>query len=104
MLQQKAGDFVISTGKQFTVKQFVNLVLDELKIKYIWKGRGINSKCLIKGTSNKIVSIDKGYFRPLEVDTLLGNSTKEPKKNLNGNPNIILNLWSGKWSLKRLIH
>ena len=94
MLQQKkAGDFVISTGKQFTVKQFVNLVLDELKIKYIWKGRGINSKCLIKGTSNKIVSIDKNYFRPLEVDTLLGNSTKA-KKELK---------WKPKYNIKSMV-
>ena len=94
MLQQKkAGDFVISTGKQFTVKQFVNLVLDELKIKYIWKGRGINSKCLIKGTNNKIVSIDKNYFRPLEVDTLLGNSTKA-KKELK---------WKPKYNIKSMV-
>ena len=94
MLQQKkASDFVISTGKQFTVKQFVNLVLDELKIKYIWKGRGINSKCLIKGTGNKIVSIDKNYFRPLEVDTLLGNSTKA-KKELR---------WKPKYNIKSMV-
>ena len=89
---KNTGDFVISTGKQFTVKQFVNLVLDELKIKYIWKGRGINSKCLIK-TSNKIVSIDKNYFRPLEVDTLLGNSTKA-KKELK---------WKPKYNIKSMV-
>ena len=46
MLQKKTpNDYVIATGKQFSVKQFVNLVLKELKIKFIWKGKGINSKC-----------------------------------------------------------
>jgi GDPmannose 4,6-dehydratase len=46
MLQQKKPqDFVIATGKQYSVKQFVNLVLNELQMKYIWKGKGINSRC-----------------------------------------------------------
>ena len=46
MLQKKTpDDYIIATGKQFSVKQFVNLVLKELKIKFIWKGKGISSKC-----------------------------------------------------------
>jgi GDPmannose 4,6-dehydratase len=46
MLQKKnPSDYVISTGKQYTVKQFVNLVLNELNIRYVWKGKGINEKC-----------------------------------------------------------
>ena len=49
MLQQKnPKDYVIATGKQYTVKQFVNLVLNELQMNYIWKGKGINSKCFLK--------------------------------------------------------
>ena len=83
--KKKPDDFVISTGIQLTVKEFVNLVLKELKIRYLWKGNGILSKCYIKGTKNKIISIDKNYFRPLEVDTLLGNSRKA-RKNLNWKP------------------
>ena len=76
MLQQKTpSDYVISTGKQFTVKQFVNLVLKELKIDFKWKGKGINEKCF-DTDNNCIVACDKEYFRPLEVDTLLGNSQK----------------------------
>jgi len=76
MLQQKTpSDYVISTGKQFTVKQFVNLVLKELKIDFKWKGKGINEKCF-DTNNNCIVACDKEYFRPLEVDTLLGNSQK----------------------------
>ena len=77
MLQKKTPkDYVIATGIQLTVKEFVNLVLKELKINYTWKGKGIYTKCYISGTKNIIVSIDKNYFRPLEVDTLLGNSKK----------------------------
>ena len=85
MLQKKTpSDYVISTGKQYTVKQFVNLVLDELNIKHIWKGKGINEKCF--DLSGKcIVACDKEYFRPLEVDTLLGSS-KKAKKELNWKP------------------
>ena len=80
MQQKKPKDYVIATGKQYTVKQFVNLVLKELKMDYSWKGTGINSKCFIKGFKNKIVSVDKNYFRPLEVDTLLGNSSKAKRE------------------------
>ncbi len=91
--QTKADDYVIATGKQFTVKKFVNLVLNELKIKYIWKGSGINSNCYIKGTNTKIVSVDKNYFRPLEVDTLLGNSSKA-RRELK---------WKPKYNIKSMI-
>ena len=91
MLQKKTpSDYVISTGRQYSVKQFVNLVLNELKIKYLWKGKGINSKCYdYKGRC--IIESDKEYYRPLEVDTLLGDSRKarkelnwRPKTNING--------------------
>ena len=80
MQQKKPKDYVIATGKQYTVKQFVNLVLKELKMDYSWKGKGINSQCFAKGLKNKIVSVDKNYFRPLEVDTLLGNSSKAKRE------------------------
>ena len=87
MLQKrKPSDYVISTGKQFTVKQFVNLVLQELKIKYRWRGKGINEKCFDEN-NNCIVACDKEYFRPLEVDTLLGNS-KKARKELKWKPKI----------------
>ena len=76
MLQKKTpSDYVISTGKQYSVKQFVNLVLKKLSIKFIWKGKGINSKCYTLD-GKCIVACDKEYYRPLEVDTLLGNSNK----------------------------
>ena len=85
MLQkQKPSDYVISTGRQYTVKQFVNLVLKELEIDFKWKGKGINEKCY-DHNNNCIVACDKEYFRPLEVDTLLGNSNKASRE-LNWKP------------------
>ena len=80
MLQTKTpSDYVIATGKQYSVKEFVNLTLNELKIKYYWKGKGIKSKCFDK-KGRCIIECDKEYFRPLEVDTLLGNSKKAFKE------------------------
>ncbi|MDA7714826.1 GDP-mannose 4,6-dehydratase, partial [Candidatus Pelagibacter sp.] len=94
MLQKKTpSDYVISTGKQYTVKQFVNLVLNKLNIEFVWKGSGINERCFDK-RGNCIVACDKEYFRPLEVDTLLGDSRKA-KKELN---------WKPKTSLKELVN
>jgi GDPmannose 4,6-dehydratase len=90
MLQNKTPkDYVISTGKQYSVRNFVNLSLKELNIKYHWKGKGINEKCY-DDKGNCIIECDKEYFRPLEVDTLLGDSSKA-RKELNWKPkyNII---------------
>ncbi len=87
ILQRKTpSDYVIATGKQYSVKEFVNLTLNELKIKYHWKGKGLKSKCYDKN-GNCIIECDKEYFRPLEVDTLLGNS-KKALKELNWKPKI----------------
>ena len=87
MMQKKTpSDYVIATGNQYTVKQFADLTLNQLGIKYYWKGTGIKKKCFdIKGKC--IVECDKEYFRPLEVDTLLGDSSKA-KKELNWRPKI----------------
>tara|TARA_Y100000590_G_scaffold27976_1_gene31368 strand:- start:355 stop:1395 length:1041 start_codon:yes stop_codon:yes gene_type:complete len=80
MLQKKEPkDYVIATGKQYSVKQFVELVLKELKIKYKWIGKGLNTKC-IDQYGKVIVACDKAYFRPLEVDTLLGDPRKARKE------------------------
>ena len=93
MLQNKtAQDYVISTGKQYSVKDFINLSLKELKIKYYWKGKGINEKCY-NDKGNCIIECDKEYFRPLEVDTLLGNSSKA-RKELN---------WRPKYNITKLV-
>jgi len=80
MLQQKnPDDFVISTGLQINIKQFVNLVLKELKMNVIWRGHGINEKAYDE-KGNLIIACDKAYYRPLEVNSLLGSSKKAYKK------------------------
>ena len=85
MLQKKIpDDYVISIGKQYSVKDFINLSLKELNIKYQWKGKGIHQKCYDE-KGNCFIECDKEYFRPLEVDTLLGDSTKA-RKELNWKP------------------
>ena len=85
MLQKKTpDDYVISTGKQHSVKDFINLSLKELNIKYYWKGKGIHQKCYDE-KGNCFIECDKEYFRPLEVDTLLGDSSKA-RKELNWKP------------------
>ena len=90
MMQKKIpNDYVIATGKQYSVKQFVDLVLKELKIKFKWIGKGINRKCFdLKG--NCIIQCDKKYYRPLEVDTLLGDA-KKAKKELKWKPSYKIN-------------
>ena len=87
--QKKADDFVISTNKQYSVKEFVNMVAKALKLKLFWKGKGLKEKAY--GADNKIiVECGKKYFRPSEVDTLLGDYSKAKK---------VL-----KWKPKRNIH
>jgi len=79
MLQQEQPeDFTISTGEQHTVREFVEVAAKELAIDIKWQGKGVDEK----GTwQNKtIVSIDSRYFRPTEVETLLGDSTKAKEK------------------------
>ena len=85
MLQKKnPDDYVISTGKQYSVKEFITKSLNALNIKYYWKGKGINQKCY-DDKGNSFIECDKEYFRPLEVDTLLGDS-KKARKELNWKP------------------
>ena len=76
---KRPNDFVIATGKQYSVRQFVNLVSKKLKLNISWSGKGINEKAYNKKNKEVIVEIDKKYFRPLEVDTLLGDSSKARK-------------------------
>jgi GDPmannose 4,6-dehydratase len=79
MLQQKKPeDLVIATGKQFTVRDFVELAANELSIKILWRGKGINEIGSWEGKD--IIKIDKRYFRLTEVDNLLGDSSKARKK------------------------
>tara|TARA_B100000242_G_scaffold293975_1_gene273993 strand:- start:98 stop:1129 length:1032 start_codon:yes stop_codon:yes gene_type:complete len=81
---KKPEDFVICTGKQYTIKQFINMVAKELKINLRWNGKGINEKG-IDGNNNVIIECKKKYLRPAEVDTLRGNYSKA-RKLLNWKP------------------
>ena len=67
--KKKPDDFVICTGKQYTIKNFINLVSKKLKIKITWKGKGVSEKGYDEN-GNCIVECNKRYFRPAEVDTL----------------------------------
>ena len=81
MLQQKKpDDYVVATGKQYSVKYFINLVCKILDIDIAWKGRGLKEIAIDKKTKKIIIKCDKKYFRPTEVDSLLGNSSKARKK------------------------
>src|SRR6056300_1711514 len=73
--QKKPDDYVIATGKQYSIKQFINLTAKKLKIKISWRGKGINQKAYDKN-GNVIIQCDKHYFRPLDVNTLLGDARK----------------------------
>ena len=90
ILQNKRpDDFVIATGKQLSVKYFVNLVAKELNMKIFWKGKGLNEKAYDEN-NRVIIECSKKYFRPSEVDTLLGNPAKA-KKILKWKPKISFN-------------
>ncbi|MBT7630038.1 MAG: GDP-mannose 4,6-dehydratase [Desulfobacula sp.] len=81
MLQQdQPEDFVIATGKQYSVKDFVNIAAKGLNMEITWKGKGVDEKGFDKKTNNQIVAVDPKYFRPTEVETLLGNPLKAKQK------------------------
>jgi GDPmannose 4,6-dehydratase len=75
MLQQKTPeDFVIATGKQYSVRDFINVAAKELDMNIIWRGKDLNEVASFNGRD--IIKIDADYFRPTEVDNLLGDATK----------------------------
>jgi len=79
MLQQdNPDDFVIATGKQFSVREFVNSAASALGMDITWKGKGLNEVGMLNGKA--IVRVDPAYFRPTEVDTLLGDASKAYEK------------------------
>jgi GDPmannose 4,6-dehydratase len=88
MLQQDIPeDFTISTGIQYSVREFIELAAKKINISIKWKGKGINEVGLIENTNKIIIRIDSRYFRPTEVETLLGDSSKAASK-LNWKPKI----------------
>ena len=79
MMQKKTpSDYVIATGKQYSIKQFIDITAKKLNMQIKWKGKGIKEKGVdIKG--RVIIECDKNYFRPLDVNTLLGDAKKARK-------------------------
>tara|TARA_B100000073_G_scaffold345744_1_gene355503 strand:- start:8 stop:1030 length:1023 start_codon:yes stop_codon:yes gene_type:complete len=94
MLQQKTpDDYVISTGKTHSVRQFIDLTLKYLKFDYKWIGKGMNERVINKANNKIIIKIDKQFFRPAEVDLLIGDSRKAKRKLK----------WKPKTNLKKLV-
>jgi GDPmannose 4,6-dehydratase len=94
MLQQaKPEDFVLATGETTTVREFVKLAFEEVGIEIEWSGRGVDEKGHDKSSGRVVIEISPEFFRPSEVDLLVGDPSKAKRK---------LG-WSSKTSLKELV-
>jgi GDPmannose 4,6-dehydratase len=101
MLQQdKPQDFVIATGEQYSVRDFINAAAEELDMEILWKGKGLEEKGYWKNNSSKegeesnpIIVVDPRYFRPTEVESLIGDASLA--KNLLG--------WEPRITFKQLV-
>ena len=81
MLQQnEAEDFVIATGETHEVREFVQLAFQEVDIEIQWQGEGVNEKGINKADGKVLVEVDSRYFRPTEVELLLGDPAKAKEK------------------------
>jgi GDPmannose 4,6-dehydratase len=81
MLQQEMpDDFVIATGKQYSVREFVATAAVQLGMNIEWRGQGVDEVGIDTTSGNTIVRVDPRYFRPTEVDTLLGDPSKAREK------------------------
>ena len=95
MLQQdQPGDYILATGEQHSVREFVELSFAVIRVKIAWKGNGIEEQGIDEETGKVLVEIDPRYFRPTEIDSLLGDPTKAYK---------ILG-WQHTTSFKQLVH
>ena len=87
--QKKPDDYVIATGVQYSIKEFINMTVKKLDIKIKWRGKGIKEKAYNE-KGEPIIECDQSYFRPLDVNTLLGNA-KKAKKKLKWKPTVDIN-------------
>ena len=88
MLQQdKPDDYLLATNETHSVREFAEKTAKHLGFDLVWKGKGINEKGLDKKTGKTIIEIDPKYFRPAEVDILLGDYSKA-KKQLGWEPKV----------------
>ena len=110
MLQQKkADDFVLATGEAHSVREFIEECTKLLKIKLQWKGKGAEEVGINKKTKKIIIRIDPKYYRPAEVDFLMGDASKaknilkwEPKTKFKELVKIMLEADLTKEGLKSL--
>ena len=88
MLQQdEPDDFVLATGKMYTIRQLIEIAFGLRDISIKWKGEGVNEIGYDEKTGRELIFIDPKYFRPTEVDLLLGNASKA-KNVLGWEPNV----------------
>ena len=87
--QKNPDDYVIATGHQYSVREFIETAAKEIDMKIKWEGKGMDEICIwdCDGKEKPIIKIDKRYFRPAEVDSLLGDASKA-KKVLGWSPKI----------------
>ncbi|SFG89810.1 GDPmannose 4,6-dehydratase [Desulfotomaculum arcticum] len=78
--QEKPDDYVIATGETFSVRDFVELAFSEVDIRIDWQGEGLEEKGVDKDTGKVLVAVDPNYFRPAEVNFLLGDPAKAKNK------------------------
>ncbi|CDA17296.1 gDP-mannose 4 6-dehydratase [Acetobacter sp. CAG:267] len=72
----KPEDYVLATGTTTSIRDFVNMVFEELGFELEWQGKGVDEKAIDKATGKVIVAVNPEFFRPAEVELLLGDSTK----------------------------
>ena len=80
MQQEEADDFVLATGKTTSVRAFCEMAFKHAGIELEWQGEGVNEKGINKATGKPVIEVDPQYFRPTEVDLLLGDPTKAQEK------------------------
>ena len=78
--QDKPGDYVLATNETHTVREFVERAFAEVGIEITWQGSGVEEKGIDKATGKALVDINSRYFRPAEVDLLLGDCSKAEKE------------------------
>ena len=91
MLQQdEPDDYVIATGEQYSVRAFVETAAPYFGMKIVWEGEGLDEVGIDKNTKRTVIKVSPKYFRPAEVETLLGDATKAKEK-LGWEPKISFN-------------
>merc|ERR1712070_860243 len=80
MQQQEADDYVVATGETNTVRSFIETAFQCVGITIVWKGKGVNEVGSCKASGKALVKIDPNYFRPTEVELLIGDPTKAKEK------------------------